>query len=328
MPTTRRRLGAGSAGETLTKEQRSQAINSAKTILDGVAVGWEYTLPPKKTKLLDGRREGSLGSWRPSGLSAQEVTDEEDDLDVDMDLDEDDDDEDDEDDDPHHYSRPTGANGGGVALGGVGRSSSYRRATTPPPAVKRRKPKKSQPREGIWVPREDDSDFEVDMTSGEKEDGYMWESPDDVPTPDKIRERHRQAVEADMQWNEGLKLWTHRRDAWTQATEDGEVQVCESRFKNNPLYALIGPSEYDQIYTKVCLGGAQPPIPINLKHLCNALVEGWKRDDQWPPKPSRPEPSFTRKKKSTEAAVTANAGTVGTQPGKKGREAVKKILNF
>lgn len=94
----------------------------------------------------------------------------------------------------------------------------------------------------------------------------------------------------------------------------------------NPLYALIGPPAYDQIYTKVCMGGAQPPIPINLKHLNNALVEGWKKDDQWPPKPSRPEPSIRVKKKAT----TATAGTTVTNAGqgKKGRDVVKKVLGF
>ena len=31
--------------------------------------------------------------------------------------------------------------------------------------------------------------------------------------------------------------------------------------------------------------GVTPSIPINLKDVTRALVEGWKRDDAWPPKP-------------------------------------------
>lgn len=82
------------------------------------------------------------------------------------------------------------------------------------------------------------------------------------------------------------------------------------------------------------MGGSQPPIPINLKHLNNALVEGWKKDDQWPPKPSRPEPSIRVKKKINDAATTAAANTTvatvanAAGPGRKGRDAVKKVLGF
>lgn len=82
------------------------------------------------------------------------------------------------------------------------------------------------------------------------------------------------------------------------------------------------------------MGGAQPPIPINLQHLNNALVEGWKKDDQWPPKPSRPEPSIRVKRQNSNAGVTTTANTnvptaVGsTGPGRKGRDAVKKVLGF
>lgn len=95
---------------------------------------------------------------------------------------------------------------------------------------------------------------------------------------------------------------------------------------------MIGPGTYNQIYTEVCSGGAQPPIPINLKHFVNALVEGWKKDDQWPPKPSKPEPSIRVRRNA--AAITAIANTTvvtvvnAAGPGRKGRDAVKKVLGF
>lgn len=221
MPTTRRKAGNSGAGsELLTKEQRGIAIAQAKELLDEVGVGWEYSLPVKKKKVLDvGRREGSLGAWRPSGASTIGgeilVTDEDDDSDMDTYDDEDYDDDED---------RMRIRNG----IGG----SSYRRATTPPPAVKRRRRQKRQ-QEGVWRKREDDSDMELNIVPQDRvEEKYVWESPDDIPTPDKIREKQRRELEAEMEWNKGLKLWVHRRDAWTGANEDGEVRVGESRFKD------------------------------------------------------------------------------------------------
>lgn len=231
MPTVRRKSGnsgAGGAGELLTKEQRGNAIAQAKETLGKIGVGWEYSLPVKKKKIIDvGRREGSLGAWRPSGASTagQEdllVTDEDDDSDMDTYDDDDDDYDDDEDyggDEDHKRVR-----------GGVG-GSSYRRATTPPPAAKRRRQKRQQ--EGVWRRREDDSDVELNIVPPDrKAEKYVWESPDDIPTPEKIRERQRRELEAEMEWNKGLKLWVHRRDAWTEANEDGEVRLGDSRFKD------------------------------------------------------------------------------------------------
>lgn len=227
MPTARRRLGnsgTGGGGELLTKEQRGIAIAQAKETLEDLGIGWEYSLPVKKKKVIDvGRREGSLGAWRPSGAgTAGEdllVTDEEDDSD--MDTYDDDDYDEDEDycgDEGHVHVR----NGG----------SSYRRATTPPPAPKRQRRQKRK-QEGVWKMREDDSDVELNIVPPDrKAEQYVWESPDDIPTPERIREEQRRVLEEEMEWNKGLKLWVHRRDAWTGANEGGEVRVGDSRFKD------------------------------------------------------------------------------------------------
>lgn len=226
MPTARRKLG-NSSGEPLSKEQRGIAIAQAKQTLDEVGVGWEYSLPVKKKKIIDvGRREGSLGAWRPSGASAagQEdmlVTDEDDDSDMDTYDDEDYDEDED-------YGEDDDRMGARSGVGG----SSYRRATTPPPAAKRRRRQKRQ-QEGVWRRREDDSDVELNIVPPDrKAEKYVWESPDDIPTPEKIREGQRRELEAEMEWNKGLKLWVHRRDAWTGANDDGEVRLGDSRFKD------------------------------------------------------------------------------------------------
>ncbi|OQD72469.1 hypothetical protein PENDEC_c021G01093 [Penicillium decumbens] len=54
----------------------------------------------------------------------------------------------------------------------------------------------------------------------------------------------------------------------------------------NPIRATIGPAIYPSIYTKVVVQGMTPTIPVNLADLTKAMVQGWKTDGQWPPKPA------------------------------------------
>lgn len=47
---------------------------------------------------------------------------------------------------------------------------------------------------------------------------YKFDSPDDVGVVlDKRRARRRRLLEQEMTWNDGLRIWTLRRDAWTGA---------------------------------------------------------------------------------------------------------------
>lgn len=55
---------------------------------------------------------------------------------------------------------------------------------------------------------------------------------------------------------------------------------------DNPVRATIVPSIYPSIYTKVVVQGMTPTMPVNLAHLTKAMVQGWKADGQWPPKPA------------------------------------------
>ncbi|CAZ82594.1 unnamed protein product [Tuber melanosporum] len=265
---------------TLSKNERLEALHSARIVLDSVSTDWVFTPPPPpgQPSKFALQRSGSLGSWRPNAASSPLATsrtgdsDSEDagsdsSLDLDLDLED-----------------------------SVG-ASSYRRALTPPPKPKRVKQRGAgTSREGVWRRREDDSDVDAaNIVKRESESGqYPFESPDDVPTPEKLRERVKREMEAEMAWNDGLRLFVARRDAWTGAVGD-EVPVRESRFKDNPLTNLVTPQAYPQIYRKVVLEGATPPVPIALPHMINALVEGWQCDDMWPPKPSRPEPSMRKK---------------------------------
>lgn len=52
----------------------------------------------------------------------------------------------------------------------------------------------------------------------------------------------------------------------------------------HPIRASITPSTYTSIYDKIILRGLSPSIPINLKDVTLALVAGWKKDGEWPPK--------------------------------------------
>jgi hypothetical protein len=56
----------------------------------------------------------------------------------------------------------------------------------------------------------------------------------------------------------------------------------------NPLRASIQPSSYVQLYDKLIINNLQPSCPVNLSDMIGACVAGWKRDGEWPPRPSLP----------------------------------------
>ncbi|KAF3910567.1 hypothetical protein ABW21_db0202326 [Orbilia brochopaga] len=134
----------------------------------------------------------------------------------------------------------------------------------------------------------------------EPRSAYRFHGPDAIgaakPTREERKAKRRQELEDEMQWNEGLRIWVERRDLWTQADRHGRVPIVKSRFQDNPFYNAVVPEAYPQLYQRIIIKSNAPSIPINLQHMTNALIEGWKADGQWPPKPTKPEPSITRKK--------------------------------
>ncbi|TFA97586.1 hypothetical protein CCMA1212_010686 [Trichoderma ghanense] len=81
---------------------------------------------------------------------------------------------------------------------------------------------------------------------------------------------------------------------------------------SNSFRASITPSIYLSLYDKVILNNMQPSCPINLADMIRACVTGWKRDGEWPPKPSAPEPIVvTMRRKKAKKASTANGGSIG-----------------
>ncbi|KAI9717026.1 MAG: hypothetical protein M1812_004961 [Candelaria pacifica] len=104
----------------------------------------------------------------------------------------------------------------------------------------------------------------------------------------------------------------------------------------NPIRASITPSTYPSIYSKVVIQGLSPTVPINLSDITKALVQGWKEDDQWPPKASAPEPMFSSRRNRGIARKEGNNGggggimpTVEKHPHlNRGVGAVKKVLGL
>ncbi|KAK2033394.1 hypothetical protein LX32DRAFT_660570 [Colletotrichum zoysiae] len=69
----------------------------------------------------------------------------------------------------------------------------------------------------------------------------------------------------------------------------------------NPMRASITPAVYMSLYEKVIVHALTPSCPVNLSDMIRACVVGWKRDGEWPPRPSAVEPGIVavrRKKKS------------------------------
>ncbi|EOO00432.1 putative mitochondrial aaa protein [Phaeoacremonium minimum UCRPA7] len=74
----------------------------------------------------------------------------------------------------------------------------------------------------------------------------------------------------------------------------------------NPMRASITPALYISIYDKVVVHSLQPSCPINLGDMIRACVTGWKRDGEWPPRPSElPAVIAVRKKREKRDSVTS-----------------------
>ncbi|KAK7414736.1 hypothetical protein QQX98_006420 [Neonectria punicea] len=81
---------------------------------------------------------------------------------------------------------------------------------------------------------------------------------------------------------------------------------------NNILRASITPSVYLSLYDKVIIHSLQPSCPINLSDMLRACVTGWKRDGEWPPRPTAaiPAPVVRKKKKKPTPPPQENSGNV------------------
>ena len=95
----------------------------------------------------------------------------------------------------------------------------------------------------------------------------------------------------------------------------------------HPTRASITPSIYPSIYSKVVIQSLTPTIPINLSDITQSLVQGWKADGEWPPKPRVNQEVSIVKKGSTNAAAEETGK--GKKMGVSGvSSAVRKVLGL
>ena len=95
----------------------------------------------------------------------------------------------------------------------------------------------------------------------------------------------------------------------------------------NPIRASISPTTYPSIYSKIVVQGLSPTVPVNLKDVVCAMVDGWKRDGEWPPKDSE---GHVYQGKG--GAANWNTGTLGDGIGKafakRGVGKMKRVLGL
>ncbi|KAL9599823.1 MAG: hypothetical protein Q9219_003609 [cf. Caloplaca sp. 3 TL-2023] len=240
-----------------------------------------------------------------------------------------------------------------------------------------------------WHERESDSSPLASRSpSPTCPDPYRFESPDSIAPPFvSARSKRRRLLDDELGWNEGLRVFSERRDSWTGAEVRSPVPdskktllsgsmpnqeetmmatdeehpndhhneftilnihttdvcssistsshspnastfsrpsfppsiqtspssapqdtstshpssptaspTCELRTlvpiappllspTSHPDLVPVTPPIYPTIYTKCVVQGIAPSFPINLKHVVGSLVQGWKEEGEWPPKP-------------------------------------------
>lgn len=169
--------------------------------------------------------------------------------------------------------------------------------------------------------RERDSDSSLASTPQDPNpDPYKYDGPDSLNQPVLSRKRKRKRrLREEMEWNEGLKTYVERRDAWAGAMKRPRTPppAFKSPFESpysparpptnstaspppsprtfipvappilppdHPIRTTVQPATYPQIYSAIVVKGLAPTVPINLQDVINSLVAGWKKDGEWPPK--------------------------------------------
>lgn len=132
----------------------------------------------------------------------------------------------------------------------------------------------------------------VDLTSGQQ--GDQEEEQSTAPDEEARGKASSETNITEPEANDPISLTSFPavEDQTEEEKEEDEldeplIPVAPPFISNdNPVRATIMPSIYPSIYTKVVVQGMTPTIPVNLAHLTKAMVQGWKSDGQWPPKPA------------------------------------------
>ncbi|PYI07639.1 hypothetical protein BO78DRAFT_87751 [Aspergillus sclerotiicarbonarius CBS 121057] len=130
-------------------------------------------------------------------------------------------------------------------------------------------------------------------------------------------------------------LITEPDSAHQPISEDPLIPVVPSLISDaNPIRASITPAMYPSIYSKVVVQGLTPTVPINLADVTKAMVQGWKADGQWPPKPTSIvlQDTATVRRKPEEESAAAAGDKPPSSPESKRRSgvasAVRKVFHF
>lgn len=78
----------------------------------------------------------------------------------------------------------------------------------------------------------------------------------------------------------------------------------------NPMRSGITPAVYLPLYDRLVSNNLAPYCPINLQDMLRACVCGWKRDGEWPPRPTMvvPLPAGRNRRKKHEGRESGNLG--------------------
>ncbi|KAF7593727.1 hypothetical protein BBP40_011019, partial [Aspergillus hancockii] len=118
-----------------------------------------------------------------------------------------------------------------------------------------------------------------------------------------------------------------------QGPEDPFIPVVPSLIStSNPIRASITPSMYPSIYSKVVVQSLTPTVPINLADVTKAIVQGWRSDGQWPPKPANTSIVLQDTATVPKTQDAQASGEAPPSPESKRRSgvasAVRKVLHF
>ncbi|OBT76148.1 hypothetical protein VF21_04827 [Pseudogymnoascus sp. 05NY08] len=167
-------------------------------------------------------------------------------------------------------------------------------------------------------------------TKKKKINPFRFDSPDGVGealrrSADRRKLRRQRKLQEELAYNEGLRCFTARRNAWTNArivrrprcpptspsdqppattSEEDDEPILDTLIPigppllppSTPMRRNITSRAHSTIYDKVVMQSQTPMCPINLQTVVSSCVDGWKRDGEWPPRGTEPEASVARRR--------------------------------
>ncbi|KAI1343751.1 hypothetical protein F5Y15DRAFT_411608 [Xylariaceae sp. FL0016] len=79
----------------------------------------------------------------------------------------------------------------------------------------------------------------------------------------------------------------------------------------NPMRASITPASHPSIYDKIVVQSLTPACPVNLGDVTRSCVAGWKRDGEWPPRPTQAPPVVAVRKKKSQSVGEGSRPNTG-----------------